>query len=74
MEEVFVYVDIDSGGDKRVREGQAYPPIEFPAFFFDGLADEGEGGDQRFGFAALEAGGDGVDGIEEEVCNPAEEG
>ena len=71
---MFVDVDVDGGGDKRVREGEPDPSVEFPAFFFDGLADEGEGGDEGLGFAALEAGGDGVDGVEEEVCDPAEEG
>ena len=64
---MLVDVNIDGCWHKRVRKGQAHSFVKLKAFFTDGFADEGEGGDKWFSLTAFETGGDGVDGVEENV-------
>ena len=73
MQQVFVNVYVKSCGDKRMREGETYSSVQFFSLLLNGLPDEGECGYERFGLAALESSGDGVDGVEDDVCEPAEE-
>jgi hypothetical protein len=53
--------------------GEADTAIESSSLFFYGLKDEIDCGDVNFRFGALESGRDCVDGVQDEVAEPAEE-
>lgn len=71
--EILIDIYVEGGGDKRVGESQSDSPVESCAFLFEGLPDKAGSTNFKFLFIALETGGNGVDGVEEDVAQPAEQ-
>ena len=74
MQEMLVDVNIDGSRHEGVGKGQSHSFVKLKALFADGFSDEGESGDEGLGLAAFESGRNGVDGVEDDVGKPAEEG
>lgn len=66
---MIVNCDVDEGWDEGSREGKLNPPVQFKPIVLDGGERKSDGVVIDV-FAGLEASGDGVNGVEEEVANP----
>ena len=73
MHEIFIHEDVKTSGQEGVRESQAYSAVKFKAVFADSFTHVSDPGYFQGWFHSFLASREGVDGVGDEVSQPAAE-